>query len=90
MMAQAARERWPAAGVASCEEGRLMGKSEAEREQAMRQLAAQLLFEVAKRGRRFTLCREADLPTAIRGDNLTLEEAEDLLQTWKLRGFHGG
>jgi hypothetical protein len=23
-------------------------------------------------------------------ENLTLEEAEEFLNTWKLRGFHGG
>jgi hypothetical protein len=67
-----------------------MDQSDADREQAMRQLAAQLLFQVEQRGRRFTLTRNVDLSAPVRGDNLTLEEAEDLLQTWKLRGFHGG
>ena len=67
-----------------------MTRTGPEREQAMTELAAQLLFKVEKQGSRFTLCRDADLPTSVRGDNLTLEEAEELLQTWKLRGFHGG
>jgi hypothetical protein len=35
-------------------------------------------------------CREADVATAVRGENLSLDEAEELLETWKLRGFHGG
>ena len=67
-----------------------MTRTALEREQAMMELAVQLLFEVEQQGGRFTLCRDADLPSAVRGDNLTLEEAEELLQTWKLRGFHGG
>ena len=67
-----------------------MTRTGLEREQAMKELAAQLLFTVEQQGSRFTLCRDADLPSAVRGDNLTLEEAEELLQTWKLRGFHGG
>jgi hypothetical protein len=45
---------------------------------------------VKRRGRRFSLLRDVDLPEPVRSDNLTLEEADDLLQTWKLRGFHGG
>ena len=61
-----------------------------DREQALRKLAAQLMFRIEKHGTGFSLCRDVDVPTAVRGDNLTLEEAEELLQTWKLRGFHGG
>lgn len=67
-----------------------MDHSDTDRERVMRVLAAQLLFQVKKRGRRFSLIRDVDLPEPVRSDNLTLEEAEDLLQTWKLRGFHGG
>lgn len=60
------------------------------REQALKELAAQLLFTVEKHGSRFSLCRDAGLSTPVRGDDLTLKEAEELLNTWKLRGFHGG
>ncbi len=67
-----------------------MSRSDADREQALRELAAQLLFTVERRGDRFSLCRDADVPNAVRRDNLTLDDAEEVLQTWKLRGFHGG
>ena len=67
-----------------------MNRSDLDREQAMKELAAQLLFKVEKHDGRFSLCRDADLSTPVRGEDLTLEEAEELLQTWKLRGFHGG
>lgn len=67
-----------------------MNQSNPDRELAMKKLAAQLMFTVEDHGSRFSLCRDVDVPTSVRGDNLTLEEAEELLQTWKLRGFHGG
>jgi hypothetical protein len=61
-----------------------------DRERELEKLAAQLLFRLERQGRRYSLCREADVPAPVRRDGLTLEEAEDLLNTWKLRGFHGG
>ena len=63
---------------------------ESEREHHMRQLAAKLLFEVQKHGNRFTLSRSIDVSKPIRQENLTLDDAEALLNTWKLRGLHGG
>lgn len=60
------------------------------REGAMRALAARLQFHVEKHGERFTLTRTAELSRPEREDNLTLTEAEDLLETWKLRGLGGG
>lgn len=60
------------------------------REQQMEKLAAQLLFQVEKNGSRYRLCRDVDVSSPVRRDDLTLEEAEELLNTWKLRGFHGG
>jgi hypothetical protein len=48
------------------------------------------MFEVEAEGDRFTLIRAADVPTAVREERLTLSEAEDVLETWKLRGPHGG
>ena len=65
-------------------------QSDFDREQAMKELAAQLLFKVEKHGGRFTLRRDADVPEPVRHADLTLQEAEELLQTWTLRGFHGG
>jgi hypothetical protein len=63
---------------------------EPERERHMRQLAAKLLFEVQKQGDRFTLARSIDVSKPVRQQNLTLDDAEALLNTWKLRGLHGG
>ena len=61
-----------------------------DREHALKELAAQLMFDVQKNGSRFSLHRDAGLSEPFQRDNLTLEEAEDILNTWKLRGFHGG
>ena len=62
----------------------------ADREEKMRSLAAQLFFDVNKNGSRFTLYRDVDVSEPVRREDLTLEEAEELLDTWKLHGFHGG
>jgi hypothetical protein len=67
-----------------------MTQTDPERELAKNELAEQLMFKVEKHGNRYSLCRDVDLPAPTRHDDLTLEEAEDLLQTRKLRGFHGG
>lgn len=61
-----------------------------EREARMRSLASQLLFTVERTGRRFTLTRKLDVSKPVQFKALTLSEAEDLLNTWKLRGFRGG
>ena len=61
-----------------------------EREARMRSLACQLLFSVGRTGKRFTLIRTIDVSEPVRCKALTLGEAEDLLSTWKLRGFRGG
>ena len=60
------------------------------READMRVLAEKLLFEVDKTGRGFTLTRTTDLSRPERAENLTLSQAEELLETWKLRGLGGG
>jgi hypothetical protein len=57
-----------------------------EREALMRTLASRLEFAVEKAGGRFTLLRTADVVPPVREECLTLNEAEELLQTWKLRG----
>ena len=69
-----------------------MGVSDSneERESHLRVLADQLLFTVEKNGDRFTLKRTADVEEPVCESNLNLDEAEDLLRTWKLRGPHGG
>ena len=38
----------------------------------------------------FTLTRTIDVSRPAREENLTLDEARDLLETWKLRGLGGG
>jgi hypothetical protein len=57
-----------------------------EREALMRTLAGRLEFAVQKVGDCFTLLRTADVVTPICAERLTLNQAEELLQTWKLRG----
>ena len=61
-----------------------------EREAHLGKLAGQLLFTVKKKGERFTLTRTADVEQEVRKEDLTLAEAEAFLETWKLRGPHGG
>ena len=60
------------------------------REDDMRVLAEKLLFDVDKTDRGFTLTRTVDLSRPERAENLTLTQAEELLETWKLRGLGGG
>jgi hypothetical protein len=64
--------------------------SNAQRESHLRVLADQLFFKVEKNGERFILKRTADVSKPVCESNLSLDEAEDLLRTWKLRGPHGG
>ena len=64
-----------------------MEQQHSERE--MRQLAERLLFDVQAHDGRFTLTRTVDVP-ALRHENLTLKETVEILETWKLRGPHGG
>jgi hypothetical protein len=61
-----------------------------ERERAMLDLANQLQSHVEKHGSRYSLRRTADVSAAVEEEKLSLEEAESFLNTWKLRGFHGG
>jgi hypothetical protein len=61
-----------------------------EREAHLRALADRLLFEVEKSGERFTLTRTADVSKPVRHERLTIEQAEELLGNWKLRGLGGG
>jgi hypothetical protein len=62
--------------------------TESEREDAARDLAKRLFFAMQKAGEGYSLrrCVEVD----VRHDNLTLDEVESILETWKLRGPHGG
>ncbi|HEX5213218.1 MAG TPA: hypothetical protein VFW22_15950 [Pseudolabrys sp.] len=60
------------------------------READMRALAHRLEFTVDKTARGFTLTRTAELSHPEREEGLTLAQAEELLETWKLRGLGGG
>jgi hypothetical protein len=62
----------------------------AEREAHLRELAKALQFSVEKHGDRFTLTRTADVSRPERQSDLTLDQMEDLLRRWKLRGLGGG
>jgi hypothetical protein len=61
-----------------------------DREARLRVLAEKLLFSVEQSADRFTLTRTADVSRPVRVSDLTIDEAEQLLETWKLRGPHGG
>jgi hypothetical protein len=56
----------------------------------MRALAEELEFTVEKTDGGFTLMRTSELSRPEREEDLTLEQAEDLLERWKLRGLGGG
>ena len=61
-----------------------------EREAHLRVLADKLLFKVERSGERFTLTRTADVSKPVRQERLTIDQAEELLGNWKLRGLGGG
>ena len=61
-----------------------------ERERTMMELAKRLQFRVEEHGSRYSLRRTADVSAPVEKESLTLEEAEEFFNTWKLRGFHGG
>lgn len=61
-----------------------------EREAHLRMLADRLLFKVERSGDRFTLTRTADVSRPVRHECLTIDQAEELLGNWKLRGLGGG
>ena len=65
-------------------------QSVSEREAHLLALAERLQFSVEKHGDRFTLTRTADVKQPERETDLTLDEAEELLRRWKLRGLGGG
>jgi hypothetical protein len=67
-----------------------MSDEHAKRERAMREMASRLFFSVKRRGSRYDLRRDLEGEEIVQRDGLTLEEAESLLTTWKMRGAHGG
>jgi hypothetical protein len=67
-----------------------MSELDPNREHAMLDLAGRLYFRVEKRGSRYSLYRDVDVKEPVRREDLSLDEAEEVLSTWKVRGFHGG
>ena len=65
-------------------------QSAGEREARLYSLAERLQFSVEKSGDRFTLTRTAEVKRPERQTDLTIEQAEELLGRWKLRGLGGG
>jgi hypothetical protein len=59
-------------------------------EAKLRRLAERLEFKVEQHGDRFTLTRTADVSQPVVEEGLTLSQAEELLERWKLRGLGGG
>lgn len=67
-----------------------MAVMENERETHLRALAKRMQFRMEKSGDRFTLTRTADLSRPERATDLSLDDVQKLLDTWKLRGLGGG
>ena len=67
-----------------------MQKKDVDREARLRELALKLFFSLEKHGSQFALYRDVDVSKPVRRHHLTLDEVEDILNTWKLRGPHGG
>jgi hypothetical protein len=67
-----------------------MQENEADREARLREVASKLFFTLKNQGSRFSLYRDVDVSEPVRHDGLSLDEVEDILTTWKLRGPHGG
>lgn len=67
-----------------------MQQNEPDREARLHELASKLFFTLRKQDSRFALYRDIDVSRPVQHDGLTLDEVEDVLNTWKLRGLHGG
>jgi hypothetical protein len=67
-----------------------MQRNRSEREARLRELASKLFFTLEEHNSRYSLHRDVDVKKPVRHEGLTLNEAEELLNTWKLRGPHGG
>ena len=67
-----------------------MSDAAAEREERLRQLASKLFFSLEHKGSQYNLYRDADVSRPVQHKGLTLDEVEEILNRWKLRGPHGG
>ena len=68
----------------------LMHEHESGREARLRELASRLFFTLENHGSRLVLYRDTDVSSPVRHEGLTLDEVENILNTCKLRGPHGG
>jgi hypothetical protein len=67
-----------------------MHENEPDPEARLRELASKLFFTLENQDARFVLYRDTDVSRPVRRECLTRDEVEDILNTWKLRGPHGG
>jgi hypothetical protein len=59
-----------------------MQQNETDREARLRELASKLFFSMVNQGGRFRLYRDADVSRPVRHEGLTLDEVEEILDTW--------
>ena len=62
----------------------------ARRERKAKRLANKLFFKLDRQGNLYSLRRTVAVSGTVLRENLSLDEAERELETWKLRGPHGG
>jgi hypothetical protein len=74
----------------SGEDGSHADSAKYEREAHLRALGDQLLVKVDRSAEGYTLTRTADVSKPARPERLTIDQAEELLGNWKLRGLGGG
>ena len=87
------RNQWPRVAVERPKQTHQrprMNETEAEREGRLRELASKLFFTLKRNGSRYDLYRDADVSRPVQHEGLTLDEVEEILNRWKLRGPHGG
>ena len=65
-------------------------ENEVDRRARLQELASKLFCTLTAEGPRFALYRDVDVSKPVRHDGLTFDEAEEILNTWKLRGPDGG
>jgi hypothetical protein len=80
----------PELGLAADVEGTEAPMSESQEERETRELAEQLFFRLEPQDSGYSLKREVDVDQPVKHENISLAEAKEILNTWKLRGFHGG
>jgi hypothetical protein len=49
-----------------------------------------MYFKLTRQGDRYSLCRTVGLSGPARRENPSLDEVEQELEKWELRGYHGG